>query len=105
MLVARYDRTMADAIASAGLERLPDLLADSVQSYGNVLPTIFKSLTAYDPRAIAPLLRALPDAARKPPPKRDTWTAASIEAQFRLAAAQILGFPSEVRRNEAIQFE
>jgi hypothetical protein len=97
MLVARYDRAIADVIAAAGLERLPDLVVESVTFDGNVIPTIVKSLTAYDPRAIAPLLRALPDAARKSPPKRDAWTAASIESQLRLAAAQVLGFPNEAR--------
>jgi hypothetical protein len=101
MLVARYDREIADVIASAALGRLPDLLGDSSRSWGNTIPTIFKSLTAYDPRAIAPLLRALPDAVRKPPPRPDAFTAVSIESQLRLAAAQILGFPNEVRPTEA----
>ncbi len=101
MRVARYDRAIADAIAAAGLERLPDLLLESVGDYSNIIPTVFKNLTAYDPRAIAPLLRALPEAARKPPPRRDTWTAASIESQLRLAAAQILGVPVEARPREA----
>ena len=101
MLVARYDRAIAEVIASADLERLPDLLSESGGGYSNVIPTIVKSLTAYDPRAIAPLLRALPDAARKSPPRHDTWTAASIESQIRLSAAQILGFPSAARAIEA----
>jgi hypothetical protein len=102
MLVARYDRAIADAIARAGLERLPDLLVESAAaSYGNAIPMISKNLTTYDPRAIAPLLRALPDAARKPPPKPDTWTAASLESQIRLAAAEILGFPPAARPREA----
>ena len=64
------------------------------EMYGNVYPTIFKSLTAYDPRVIAPLLRSLPDAARRPPPKNVDWQPASIDSQIRLAAAQILGFPT-----------
>jgi hypothetical protein len=104
MLVARYDRAIANVIASAYLERLPDLLAESEGSYGGIAMTIWKNLTAYDPRAIAPLLRALPDAARKPPSRNDTWTAASIESQLRLAAAQILGFPSAARPSEAGRF-
>ncbi|MEJ7636662.1 MAG: hypothetical protein WKF75_01425 [Singulisphaera sp.] len=103
MRVARYDRAIADVIIAAGLERLPDLLVESVGAYSNVIPTISKSLTAYDPRAIAPLLRALPDAARKPPPKSDTWTAASIESQLRLAAAQSLGLPNEARPRDAVR--
>ncbi|WP_435006864.1 carboxypeptidase regulatory-like domain-containing protein [Tundrisphaera lichenicola] len=101
MLVTRYNRAVADAIAAPALERLPDFLVDSNGSYSNNLATIFKSLAAYDPRAIVPLLRSLPETTRVPPPERDTWTAASIEAQFRLAAAQILGFPPEARPREA----
>jgi Carboxypeptidase regulatory-like domain len=101
MLVARYDRAIADVIAAAALERLPDLLVGSVAPDGNVPPPMFKCLTAYDPRAITPLLRALPDAARKPPPQRNEWTVGSIESQLRLAAAQILGFPYAARPREA----
>ena len=68
--------------------------------YGNSFPTIFKSLTADDPKAIAPLLRALPEAARMPPSKNVDWAPASIDSQIRLAAAQILGVPSAARLRE-----
>jgi hypothetical protein len=101
MLVGRYDRAMADAIAAANLERLPELLGDQAAMYGNSFPTIFKCLTAYNPRAITPLLRSLPEAARMPPPAHNTWSPASIDAQIRLAAAEVLGVPSAARPREA----
>jgi hypothetical protein len=105
MRIARYDRAIADVIAAGGLERLPDLLGESAGQYKHNIPTILKNLTAYDPRAITPLLRALPVAARKPGPKHDTWRAASLESQVRLTAAQVLGFPHEARPNGAGRFE
>jgi hypothetical protein len=105
MRVARYDRAIADVIAAGGLERLPDLLGESVGQFNQVVPNILKNLATYDPRAIAPLLRALPEAARKPGPKHDIWTAASLESQVRLSAAQVLGFPDEARPNGAGRFE
>jgi len=101
MLVARYDRAMANVIAAADLERLPDLLAEPDGFFGNVIPNIARALTAYESRAIAPLLQALPDTARKPPPRRDNWTAGSVESQLRLGAAQILGSPTAARPSEA----
>ncbi len=105
MRVARYDRAIADVIAAGGLERLPDLLGESVGQHNQIIPTILKYLTTYDPRAIAPLLRALPEAARKPGPNDNTWTAASIESQVRLSAAQVLGLPDEARPSGAGRFE
>lgn len=102
MLVARYDRGIADVMAVPALDRLPDLLAEANRMYGSVIPPTLKSLAAYDPRAIAPMLRSLPDSARKPPLKgANTTTAASPDAQLRLAAAWILGFPNEARPREA----
>ena len=101
MLVARYDHAIADVIAAAALERLPDLLVESVAPDGNVPAPIFKCLTAYDPRAINPLLRALPDLARQPPRQDMSWSVGSIETQLRLGAAQILGFPYVARPREA----
>ena len=101
MLVGRYDRAIADAIAAAALERLPDVIGDSAAMYGNAYPTIFKCLAAYDPRVITPLLRNLPEAARIPPTRNGDWTLASIDSQIRLAAAQILGVPSAARPREA----
>ncbi|WP_406698712.1 carboxypeptidase-like regulatory domain-containing protein [Singulisphaera sp. Ch08] len=101
MLVARYDRAIAVVFATPVLERFPDLLVDSIERYRSTTATLFKSLAVYDPRAIVPMLQALPDAARKPGHKADAFTAASLEAQLRLAAALILGFPSEARPREA----
>jgi len=102
MLVSRYDRAIADVIAAPVLERLQDLLIDdSTRPYNASIPTICKSLTTYDPRAISLLLRGLPDPLRKPPPKLDAGTAASFEFQFRQAAAEILGFSPGARPREA----
>ena len=103
MLLARHDRAIAGAVVAATLERLPDLLVESVGSYNNSNATTFRALAAYDPKAVAALILALPDPARKPAPKRDTWTAASVEAQVRLAAAEMLGFPPEARPREALR--
>ena len=101
MRVARYDRAVADVIAAPALERCPTCWPTRSAPTAPPLRPILKSLAVYDPRAIAPLLRDLPDAARKPPPKANAWTAASFEAQLRLAAAQILGLPNEARPREA----
>ena len=84
MLVARYDRAIADVIVAADLERLPDLLLLGPNwPYNYAIPTIARSLTTYDPRLIAPLLKALPESARKPPPNRD----ASSSRQHRSPAS------------------
>ena len=100
MLIGRYDRAMADVIVGAGRERLPDVVADSTGGE-SVIPTAVKCLTAYDPRVISRVLQALPETARKPPPRRDQSMPGSMESQVRLAAGQILGFPSEARPIEA----
>ena len=102
MLVSRYDRAIADAIAAPALERLPDLLADPDRSNLNGGgSTTVRSLAAYDPRAVVPLLRALPGSARRTPPTPYNFMGASVEAQIRLAAAQILGVPPGSRPAEA----
>jgi hypothetical protein len=105
MRVARYDRAVADVIAAAELERLPDLLGDLVPQYGYTIPIIVKSLTAYDARTIAPLLRALPEVARKQPLNHDVCTPTSIDFQIRLNAAQVLGYPHEARPSGTGRFE
>ena len=101
MLVARYDRAIADVIAAAGLERLPDLLAESAGNYGNGVPTDLKSLTAYDPRAIAPLLRALPDAARKPPTRPRLGRPPASSLRFAWPPPRSSAFPERARPREA----
>jgi len=101
MLIARYDRAVADVIVAPALERLPDLLGDLAGSYAGNIATTFKNLAAYDPRAVALLIRALPESAKKSPAKADAWTAPTLEAQFRLAAAAVLGVPVEARAREA----
>ena len=57
MLVSRYDRAAADAIAAPALERLPMLL-DPVDQPGYLEARVFGLITAYDPAAIAPLIGA-----------------------------------------------
>ena len=101
MLVSRYDRAMAAAIVVPALERLPELLADPSGPHFDRLAVI-QAVAAHDPRSIAVILEALPDSARKPPAERDDWTGASIEAQVRLAGAQMLGLPVEERRDKAL---
>ena len=59
------------------------------------------ALAAYDPRAVVALIQALPDSARKAPEKKDDWNAASIDAQIRLTAAEMLGLPVEERHRKA----
>ena len=54
------------------------------------------------PASVVAMIRALPDSARKAPEKKDTWNAASIDAQVRLATAEMLGLPVEERRQKAI---
>ncbi len=101
MLVSRYDRAIADAIAASMVERLPDLMADTSQFYSTINPETFKNLAAYDPRTVAPILRALPDAARKAVINTNDQPTISSEAKLRLAAAEILGFPNRARPREA----
>ena len=100
MLAGRYDRAVADEIVAPALERLPDLLAENAGGYAQSDAT-FKALAIYDPRGIVPLIRSLPEAARKAPARRDNFNAASAETKIRLAAAEILGLPFEVRSREA----
>ena len=101
MLVSRYDRAIAGAIAASLVERLPDLMADTSQFYSTINSETFKNLAAYDPRTIAPILRALPDAARKVVISTNDQPTLSSEAMLRLAAAEILGFPNRTRPWEA----
>jgi len=99
MLVSRYDRAMAAVISAAALERLPELLTDQSGVYfTNATP--IPALAAYDPRAVVALIKALPDSARKVPDQKDPWHTSSIDAQLRLAAAEILGLPVEERRQK-----
>ncbi len=102
MFVSRYDRSMAAAIIAPALERLPGLLADSATA-SYLQATIIKALAAYDPRAVTALLQDLPDSARKAPTRNDQWNAASLDAQIRLAAAEVLGLPVEQRRRSILE--
>ena len=104
MLLARFDREIASTVIAGTLERLPDLIADPASSSdNNANATTFRALAAYDPRAVVALIRSLPEWARKPPPRHDTWTAASVESRIRIAAAEMLGIPAGARPDEAIR--
>ena len=65
-------------------------------------PTVIKALAAYDPRAVAALVRALPASARRAPGAKDGWQGASIDAQIRLAAAEALGLSAEERYRKVL---
>jgi hypothetical protein len=95
-LVSRYDRDMAASIIAPALARLPMKIADS-GLYRSRESTSIRALAAYDPRAVAALLEALPGSARKAPAPEAAWNTASLDAQIRLFAAEMLGLPLEQR--------
>jgi hypothetical protein len=101
LLASRYDRAMAGAIAAPALERLPSLL-DRTDGGGYYDDRVFLVLTAYDPRAIESLIRALPASARRTEPK-DFQFIVAADPVARLAAAEMLGLPIEARRRAAIK--
>ena len=93
MGLARYDRAVASAIAGPVVETLPEYLAWSgVGPYGG-LPAIVKTLAAYDPRAAASVLRALPDSARRAQPPNPDSRAVPLESSIRLAIVEALAVP------------
>jgi hypothetical protein len=92
--VSRYDRDMAASIIASALARLPMKIADS-NLYLSRESTSIRALAAYDPRAVAALLDALPGSARKDPAPGAAWNTASLDTQIRLIAAEILGLPVE----------
>ena len=59
-------------------------------------------LTAYDPDAIAALIRDLPASARKTEQARNGSLAVAADVVARLAAAEMLGYPIAERRRAAI---
>lgn len=93
MAISRYDRPLGAVIADPILEILPDLFTLTVEPYGNAAATIAKALAAYDPRAVAPLLRALPNSARQERKMNDSTRIVSLETLIRLGAAEVLGVP------------
>ena len=83
MLVARYDRAIAAGIATPEIERLPDLLVASIGRYDSAIATIFKSLTAYDPRAIGPMiLRPFPTRPGSHRPRRTPGRPPALRPSF-----------------------
>ena len=98
MRIARYDRAIADVIAAAALERLPDLLGESVGQYNHIVPTILKYLTTYDPRRLRRCFGQLPDAARKPGPNQRHLDG----SQHRVSGTPVRGAgPRVTRRGQA----
>jgi hypothetical protein len=91
MLVSRYDRAAADAIAAPALERLP-MLTGPMALQGDWEPRVVGLIAAYDPRAIAALIGA---------GKTERKGAATVQAAARLAAAEMLGRPIGERRRAA----
>ena len=98
---ARYDRAMAAAIISPALDRLPGLLTEGF-GFSYQQSTVIKALAIYDPRAVAAMVRDLPASARKVPEPSNGWQGASIDAQIRLAAAEVLGLSSDERYRKVL---
>lgn len=106
MLVSRYDRAMAAALIAPALERLGELVVevgnDSFVFHSSAAAAIISPLVVYDTRAAAALIQALPDSARKVPERKDNWQFSSVDAQLRLAAAQMLGLPVDEQIHRAL---
>ncbi len=112
LLVSRYDRAMADAIAAPVLDRLPASIAEAArrgafETQPSVQTThdtrVFEILAAYDPRAIVQLIRSLPDPVRKAEEPEDRRVVVSPEIYARLSAALVLGQPIEKRRRQGLE--
>jgi hypothetical protein len=101
LFASRYDRAMAGAIAAPALDRLPSLL-DRTDGGGYADDRVFLVLTAYDPRAVESLIRALPASARRTE-RKDFPLIVAADPVARMAAAEMLGLPIEARRRAAIR--
>jgi hypothetical protein len=105
-LVARFDREMAAMIVEPAAARLPELAG---QEYGGGLfnraglGNPFQVLASYDPRVLADLIQRLPQSARVTKDDGNGWVAPSLEDQIRLAGAEMLGLPPEMRRRAALE--
>ena len=93
MCISRYDQAVASAIAGPVVEMLPEYLAWSYVAPYSGFPTIAKTLAAYDPRAAASVLRALPDSARQAQKSNSDLKILSIESSIRLAIVEALAIP------------
>jgi hypothetical protein len=103
VLVAPYDRGLADVVAAPIFERLPGLAVES-DSLGEDGVRLFRAIAAYDPLRIAPLLAALPAVAKVTRKDAGGRTRVSLEARARLEAAEILGLPPSQRPRTALRY-
>jgi hypothetical protein len=106
MLVSRYDRAMAAALVAPALERLRELFVEVANNSfvfdSSAAAAIISPLVVYDTRAAVALIQALPDSARKVSERKDNWQFSSVDAQLRLAAAQMLGLPFDEQIHRAL---
>lgn len=106
LLVARYDRAMAAVVAAPALGRMPELAG---QQFGGGLPIYGAGgspigvLAAYDPPALADLIRRLPEAARVAPDPARSGGGPSFEDRARREGARMLSMPPEARRRAALE--
>ena len=103
MLIARYDRAMAEPLIAPALRRVPGRIANSPQLFYYNAATPIKAIAAYDPRSVVALLRALPESARRIAKPNDQWNAGSLDDQIRVAAAEVLGWPVERRWEKVVE--
>jgi hypothetical protein len=105
-LVSRHDRAMAAVIYEPAGDRLPELAGQEygggLFNYGG-LGSPFQLVAVYDPRALDALIRRLPEPARVITDDGQGWVVPSLEIQARLAGAEMLGQPPEVRRRAALE--
>ena len=103
VLVAPYDRRLAEVVAAPIFERLPGLAVEP-ENLGEDGVRLFQAVAAYDPRRVVPLLAALPEVAKVTRKDANGWTRISLDARARLAAAEILGQPTSTRARAALRF-
>jgi hypothetical protein len=100
MFLSRYDRAMAAAVIAPALERLPELLTETLanrDAFNLRNRPVVAALAVYDPRAVVALIQALPESARTDHDKKGNWSASGMDVQIRLAAAETLGLPAVER--------
>jgi hypothetical protein len=92
MMVARYDRTIAQAVLEPILERLPHLIAGGVSYFPE---TLFVAPAVVDPRRAVALLESLPE--ESSPRNSSAWS------QQRMRVAEMLTLQGAERWRRAIQ--
>lgn len=102
VLVAPYDRGLADVVAAPIFERLPGLAVEP-NSLGEDGVRLFRAIAAYSPHRIAPLLATLPAVAKVTGKDASGWTHVSLEARARFEAAEVLGLPPAQRPRAALK--